>query len=155
VLITGVTDTHYNGSFIVASVPNTTHFTYALTHANEGETADVGGTVSGGIAPTYFSRMHGVISKVEYPTATTVRISGFDYAQVLTDYVLQENLDLNFSGTRAFALADGANIVSNGTFDTDLTGWSAYNGLITNENGGHSGKCMAVATDPNITDTLG
>lgn len=43
--VSGVGGTSYNGTFVVASVPLTTTFTYANTAANEGSTADTGGTV--------------------------------------------------------------------------------------------------------------
>ena len=45
VTISGMTDTTYNGNYLVTTAPTTTTFTYALTHANEGSTADTGGTV--------------------------------------------------------------------------------------------------------------
>jgi len=35
----------YNGTWVVASAPDTTHFTYANTGVNETETADTGGTI--------------------------------------------------------------------------------------------------------------
>jgi hypothetical protein len=44
-LIDGVRDSSYNGLIQVASAPDGNHFTYALTHANEVEVADAGGTV--------------------------------------------------------------------------------------------------------------
>jgi hypothetical protein len=100
--------------------------------------------------------MYGIIAKVDFNTvASTLQISGFDYSQVLADYKLREGVDLNFGGTRAFAIADGANIVTNGTFDVDLTGWTAYNGIITCVNGGYSGKCLSVELDGGTTDSLG
>jgi hypothetical protein len=100
--------------------------------------------------------MYGIIAKVDFNTvASTIQISGFDYSQVLADYKLREGVDLNFGGTRAFAIADGANIVTNGTFDVDLTGWTAYNGIIECVAGGYSGKCLAVSLDEAETDSLG
>jgi hypothetical protein len=45
VCVTGMTDATYNGNFIVTAAPDTTHFSYALTHAPESEAADVAGTV--------------------------------------------------------------------------------------------------------------
>ena len=47
VVISGMGGTGYNGTFTVTVVPDTTHFSFALTHADEGETADTGGTVVG------------------------------------------------------------------------------------------------------------
>jgi len=49
VVISGMTDATYNGTFTVTVVPDTTHFKYALTHGDEGETADTGGTWVGAI----------------------------------------------------------------------------------------------------------
>jgi len=43
ILTIGVTA--YNGDFIVTVVGDTTHFSYALTYANETEVADTGGTI--------------------------------------------------------------------------------------------------------------
>jgi hypothetical protein len=43
--VSGVGGSSYNGTFEVASVPTATTFTYANTAANEGSTADTGGTV--------------------------------------------------------------------------------------------------------------
>lgn len=45
VTISGVSGTGYNGNFVVASIPNTTTFTYANTGSDEAETTDTGGTV--------------------------------------------------------------------------------------------------------------
>jgi len=46
VTISGMTDATYSGTFAVASVPNTTTFTYALTRTNEGSTIDLAGAVT-------------------------------------------------------------------------------------------------------------
>jgi len=46
VVVSGMGGTGYNGTWVVASVPDTTHFTYANTGGNEGETADTDGTIS-------------------------------------------------------------------------------------------------------------
>jgi hypothetical protein len=45
VTISGMGDSTYNGTFLVASVPSATTFTYALTHGNETSTGDTGGSV--------------------------------------------------------------------------------------------------------------
>jgi len=45
VKVTNMTDSSYNGIFVVASAPTSTTFTYALTHANEGGTSDTAGTI--------------------------------------------------------------------------------------------------------------
>jgi hypothetical protein len=47
VLISGLSGTGYNGTWLVASIPNTIHFTFANTGSNETEVADTGGTVTG------------------------------------------------------------------------------------------------------------
>jgi hypothetical protein len=46
VTITGMTDASYNGTFVVASAPTATTFTYALIHGNEGSIGDTAGTVT-------------------------------------------------------------------------------------------------------------
>jgi len=46
VVVSDMGGTGYNGTWVVASVPDTTHFTYANTGGNEGETADTDGTIS-------------------------------------------------------------------------------------------------------------
>ena len=43
--VSGVGGTGYNGDYIVASVPDSTHFTYANTGTDEAEIADTGGTI--------------------------------------------------------------------------------------------------------------
>jgi len=44
--VAAVGGTGYNGNFFVASVPDTTHFTYSNTAGDETETADTGGTIT-------------------------------------------------------------------------------------------------------------
>lgn len=104
----------------------------------------------------YWPVMYGIISRVEFDTiGSKISLSGYDYAQVLADYTLRPFVDLNFGGTREFTLADGSNVVSNGSFDVDITGWTAYNGLVSSNASGYSGKCLEVATDDEIEDRLG
>jgi hypothetical protein len=45
VIISGVTDVTYNGTVTITATPSLTTFSYALTHANEAEVADTGGSV--------------------------------------------------------------------------------------------------------------
>ena len=70
VTISGMTDTTYNGNYIVSGVPTATTFTYALTHANEGSTADAGGTVI-----------------MSANRATNVATNGFAVGPSLTSYL--------------------------------------------------------------------
>lgn len=51
--ISGLGGTGYNGTYAVASVPDSTHFTYANTGSDELETADTGGTVAYGGGGAY------------------------------------------------------------------------------------------------------
>lgn len=100
--------------------------------------------------------MYGIVARVEFDTiGSKIKLTGYDYAQVLTDYKLREYLDLNFGGVRTFVLADGSNVVPNGTFDVNITGWTAYNGVVSSNASGYSGKCLEVATDDEIEDRLG
>ena len=46
IIVSGMSGTGYNGTWVVASVPDTTHFTYANTGTNETETADTAGTIT-------------------------------------------------------------------------------------------------------------
>ena len=46
VVVSGMTDGTYNGTFTVLTIPTTKKFTYALTHATEGEIADTAGTIT-------------------------------------------------------------------------------------------------------------
>lgn len=46
VIISGMTDATYDGTFTITVVSDTTHFSYALTHADEVETADTTGTIT-------------------------------------------------------------------------------------------------------------
>jgi len=46
IIISGMGAARYNGTWLVASVPDTTHFTYANTGTNETETADTAGTIT-------------------------------------------------------------------------------------------------------------
>lgn len=57
VTVAGVTNTSFNGTFIITSVPSTTTFTYALTLAN---TTSTGGTVIGSANITSFSTSGGI-----------------------------------------------------------------------------------------------
>jgi len=47
VVISGMSDVAYNDTFTVTAVSDTTHFSFALVHADEVETVDTGGTVIG------------------------------------------------------------------------------------------------------------
>ena len=49
VVISGMADATYDGTFTVKAVPDILHFTYTLVHADEGETADTGGTWVGAV----------------------------------------------------------------------------------------------------------
>lgn len=64
VVISGMGGTGYNGTFTVTVVPDTTHFSFALTHADEGETADTGGTVVGTNTLTFADANKDTISEV-------------------------------------------------------------------------------------------
>jgi hypothetical protein len=44
--VAGMTDATYNGTFTIIAAPTTTTLTYALTHADEGSTADTTGTIT-------------------------------------------------------------------------------------------------------------
>ena len=57
-VVAGVTDTSFNGTFTVASVPDATHITYAQTAAN--------GTSSGGTVNTLWGYAHGVTGSTTY-----------------------------------------------------------------------------------------
>jgi hypothetical protein len=46
VMVSGMTDNAYNGTFTITVVSDTIHFGFALAHANETETADTGGTAT-------------------------------------------------------------------------------------------------------------
>jgi len=46
IIVSGMAAARYNGTWLVASVPNTTHFTYANIGTNETETADTAGTIT-------------------------------------------------------------------------------------------------------------
>ncbi len=58
VVIAGVTDTSFNGTFLVATVPDTTHITYAQTAANASS--------SSGTANTLWGYAHGVTGSTTY-----------------------------------------------------------------------------------------
>jgi len=76
VKVSGLGGTGYNGTWTVASVPNSTTFTYANTGDDEGTTSDTGGTVAG---PRY----------VSYNTTGTIGSGGFTLSVVLiADLVL-------------------------------------------------------------------
>jgi hypothetical protein len=58
VVIAGVTDTSYNGTFLVKTVPDTTHITYAQTGADSSS--------SSGTANTLWGYAHGVTGSTTY-----------------------------------------------------------------------------------------
>jgi len=50
--------------------------------------------------------------------------------------------------------AGTADVVSNGSFDTTVVGWTAVRATVTSETGGHSNNCMQiVAVDSNVSTT--
>jgi hypothetical protein len=44
-MIAGMTDTAYNGLFTLTTCPTPKTFSFALVHANEAETTDLGGVI--------------------------------------------------------------------------------------------------------------
>ena len=65
VMIKGIT-THleYNGEFTVTGVPTPTTFTYALTHADEAETSDIGGVIDAVLTKTVEEQVYFVDPEV-------------------------------------------------------------------------------------------
>lgn len=64
VVISGMSDAAYNGTFTVTVVPDTTHFSFALVHADEVETVDAGGTVIGTNTLTFADADKDIISEL-------------------------------------------------------------------------------------------
>jgi hypothetical protein len=64
VVISGMGDAAYNGTFTITVVPDTTHFKFALTHADETETADAGGTVIGSNILTFSDADKNTVSEL-------------------------------------------------------------------------------------------
>jgi hypothetical protein len=64
VVISGMGDAAYNGTFTVTVVPDTVHFKFALTHADETETADAGGTVIGSNILTFSDADKNTVSEL-------------------------------------------------------------------------------------------
>jgi len=76
VVIAGVTDTTYNGTFPVASIIDSLHFTYAQTHANSsssGGTAAPVGSISAGVhqCAVIFVTRQGYLTRPSPPIAWT------------------------------------------------------------------------------------
>src|SRR6266851_1474834 len=76
VIIAGVTDTSYNGTFPVASIIDSLHFTYAQTHANSsssGGTAAPVGSISAGVhqCAVIFVTRQGYLTRPSPPTSWT------------------------------------------------------------------------------------
>jgi hypothetical protein len=112
VTITGMTDATYNGTFVVASVPSATTFTYALTHANEGSTADTAGTIL--LSP---NRATNVVTNgfAMGPSFT----SNVNVVQFFTSYINQNTVYPSYSTTLILTqLSSGSTI---GIFDNNST----------------------------------
>jgi len=76
VIIAGVTDTSFNGTFPVASIIDSLHFTYAQTHANgssSGGTAAPVGSISAGVhqCAVIFVTRQGYLTRPSPPTSWT------------------------------------------------------------------------------------
>lgn len=75
VVISGMTDTAYNGTFRITTT-SATAFTYALTHANESATADTAGTItSQGILELGSTSGLILLNDVDTVTGTTVQVT--------------------------------------------------------------------------------
>lgn len=127
VFVNGMADPAYNGLHTVVAAIDGTHFTFDLTHANEAETVDAGGTTQK-VTDHYWEVMRGLISEARYSIGDqSIEISGMDYSQVLADYKLRPLLDLQFGDYVDFVLAAGAELVTNGDFDVNTNGWTTGN----------------------------
>ncbi len=76
VIIAGVTDTTYNGTFPIASIVDSLHFTYAQTNANSsssGGTAAPAGSISAGVhqCAVIFVTRQGYLTRPSPPTTWT------------------------------------------------------------------------------------
>ena len=76
VIIAGVTDTSFNGTFPIASIIDSLHFTYAQTHANgssSGGTAAPVGSISAGVhqCAVIFVTRQGYLTRPSPPTSWT------------------------------------------------------------------------------------
>jgi len=106
VVIAGVGGTGYNGTFTVVSAPTTTSITYASVEADEGSTADIGGTVT--------------FPSVEYPIKITEVIDGQNVViESTNDATIPAIIDDNL-------LVDIKTSVSKAADEIDLTLYDNY-----------------------------
>jgi len=64
VVISGMTDATYDGTHTITAASDTTHFSFALVHADEVETVDTGGTVIGTNTLTFADADKDIISEL-------------------------------------------------------------------------------------------
>ncbi len=64
VVITGMSHADYNGTFTVTVVSDSTHFKFALTHADEAEATDTGGTCVGTTTLTFADAANDTITEL-------------------------------------------------------------------------------------------
>jgi hypothetical protein len=101
VTISGMGGTGYNGTFTVASTPDTTHFTYANTGANEGETADTNGTVYNNIQSRVTTgRIKMGVDKLKRLASILFGMKGYGdyYARMKTDSNIEYQYPFNDTG---------------------------------------------------------
>lgn len=104
--VSGVGGTGYNGTFVVASVPTTTTFTYANTNSNEGSTADTGGTI--------YICMGGNISGV------SSKSFGYDYDSNVQRGAASAGIDAPLTGV-AIGLSAAQYVLATGTIQRSTT----------------------------------
>src|SRR6266581_1558088 len=125
VVIAGVADTSFNGTFTISTVPSTTTFTYAQTGTNA---TSGGGTVSAGTVKWFVNSVEGgnaasgTISTLGLYTAPSTTLPPANTVSIASNGAVRANNVVTITTTAAHNLLTGQPVTISGVTDTSFNG---------------------------------
>src|SRR2546427_11448632 len=125
VVIAGVADSSFNGTFTIATVPSTTTFTYAQTGTNA---TSGGGTVSAGTVKWFANNVEavtaasGTISPLGVYTAPSTTLPPANTVSIASNGAVRANNVVTITTTAAHNLLTGQPVTISGVTDTSFNG---------------------------------
>lgn len=125
VVIAGVGDSSFNGTFTISTVPSTTTFTYAQTGTNA---TSGGGTVSAGTVKWFVNNVEGgnaasgTISTLGLYTAPSTTLPPANTVTIASNGAVRANNVVTITTTAAHNLLTGQPVTISGVTDTSFNG---------------------------------
>ncbi len=125
IVIAGVGDSSFNGTFTISTVPSTTTFTYAQTGTNA---TSGGGTVSAGTVKWFVNNVEGgnaasgTISTLGLYTAPSTTLPPANTVSIASNGAVRANNVVTITTTAAHNLLTGQPVTISGVTDTSFNG---------------------------------